>query len=75
MVSGVHYDESMGEVIKGSELFPARWIELDKVIVRPRGYDQDFFRRDTLRLNAVFHESIQRYDAISSLQAVQQHAG
>ena len=57
------------------ELFPARWIEPDAVIVRPRRHDQDLFRRNTLRLDAVFHEPIQSYDAISSLQAVQQHPG
>jgi hypothetical protein len=75
MVSRVHYDESTGKLIDGPELFSARWIEPDAVILRPRRHDQDLFRRDALRLNAVFHEPIQRYDAISSLQAVQQHAG
>jgi hypothetical protein len=75
MVSRVHYDESTAELMDGPELFPARWIEPDAVIVRPRRHNQDLFRRDALRLNAVFHKPIKRYDAISSLQAVQQHAG
>src|ERR1039458_4519547 len=65
MVSRVHDDKSTGEVIDGPELFPARWIEPDPVILRPRRHDQDFFRGNTLRLNAVFHEPIQSYDAIS----------
>src|SRR5882762_2832523 len=75
MVSRIHNDEFIRKLIAGTELFPSRWIESDEVIVRPRRYDQDPIRRDTLRLNAVFHESIQSYDAISSSQAVQQHAG
>jgi hypothetical protein len=75
MVSRVHYDESAGKLIDVPELFPARWIEPDAVIVRPRRHDQDLFRGDALRLNSRLHESIQRYDAISSLQAVRQHAG
>jgi hypothetical protein len=71
VVSRVHYDESTGELMDSPELFPASWIKLDMIFMRPRRHEQNLFRGDALRLDSRLHESIQRYDAISSSQAVQ----
>jgi hypothetical protein len=75
MVSRVHYDESTGKLMDSPKFFPAPWIKPDMIIMRPRRHNQDLLSRDALRLDAIFHEPIQRYDAISSMQAVQQHPG
>jgi hypothetical protein len=71
MVSRVHYDKSTGKLMDSPKLFPAPWIKPDMIIMRPRRHEQNFSRGDALRLDSRLHESIQRYDAISSLQAVQ----
>jgi hypothetical protein len=39
VVSRIHYDESIGKAMDGPKLFPARLIEPDVVIVRPRRDD------------------------------------
>jgi hypothetical protein len=70
MVSRVHYDESTGKLMDSPEVFPAPWIKPDMIIMRPRRHEQNLFRGDALRLDSRLHESIERYDAISSLQAV-----
>jgi hypothetical protein len=74
MVPCVHDDELTREIVNSPKFFPAGWIEPYAVIERPGRYDQNLVCVNTFSLDALLHEPIQRYDAISSMQAVQQHA-
>src|ERR1051325_8709767 len=60
VIAGVHHDELVRDPVRRAKSRASGGVEPDGLVVRPRGKDGDFFRRDPLPLAAPPPETVGR---------------
>src|SRR6266481_5666437 len=64
VVSGVHHYKLFGKIVTPAERFPALFVKMSRIVVRPRRNDFDFALGNTLVDNSLLRESIERDDLL-----------
>src|SRR5580658_6526027 len=75
VVPRIHNHKLIRKPMKFAEFFPSDKVEPYTIVVRPRGYNDDFLWVNSFGLDAIFHEPIECNDDTSPPQTVRQHAG